>query len=193
MFSYSAAQKIIFKPSQKINYCTDSYGLAPCKAEKIQTSFRDLGYQKTPAFFNIKNTLQYAAGFAIFFVAGALSYRSMILYTTEPTEKTQVASFLPQKNNTPAAEFFVKNPSEKKTIVKKYYIVLGAFKLQKNILKYKKHILNKGFTPEVFPKNEQGVSKVVLGGLHSKKEAEQLLHKAKKLLQKDAWIFTKKL
>ena len=192
VFNLSPEQKIIFKPFQKINYYTDSYGFSPCKAEKINTSFADLKHQNVH-FFNLKNTFKYAAGLAILFAVGAFSYRSLILNKVDGAEKTQAAGFLSQKNKTAAAEIFVKNPLKKQRVVKKYYIVLGAFRQQKNIIKYKKRIADKGFTPEVLPKNEKGIAMVVLGGFHSKKQAGQLLRKAKKVLQKDAWIFTKKL
>lgn len=173
-------KKIIFKPLQKVNYHMDSYGLAPCKVEKIHPAPKNFTNEKKH-IFHLRNTLKYAAGFLIL-LATAIFLHQYGIIKTNATQKKQSTSFLNTKK---------KNKTfTKKIVAKKYYIVLGAFRNPKNIANQKKRISNKGFKPKILPTDKKGIFMVTIGGLNSQKKAMQLLNKAKKIFDKDAWIFS---
>ena len=190
-FYLNKEQNIVFKPDEKINYYTGSFGLTPCKATKIvnvlQPSQKSVTYS-----INFKQTLKYVAGFAlIFFVSSEVYQSHTISLSTETNDssiaKVQSAGFVEEKTKEPPP-----NPSSFfKKSTKRYYVVLGVFQKSKNAFRKRRNVVKKGLKARILKRDKKGWSIVAMGKYHSEAKARQMLRKVRRQLQKDAWILVK--
>lgn len=72
-----------------------------------------------------------------------------------------------------------------------FAIIIGAFKSEKNALRYIEELKGKGIQASIFDKSSGGLHRVTVGSFSLREEAEQLLSSSKSGDFPDAWLLVK--
>lgn len=208
-------KKIIFQPSDKVNYHTFSFGLAPfvsvpvtrevLKEEVVELEER-IPFIITPEergkqTFAYRPYLKYAAIFLLAFSMGLSGFRFY-----EETKNTQqlvqqeaeqtVSKYIQE------ATFFDASPLELPTItlnviskkknVRMHHIVAGAFRFKKNADKKIRQLKRRGFNPSYLGTNDFGLHMVAYDSFSDANKALQALREIKRSQSRDAWLKSEK-
>ncbi len=187
--------QIVFQPSSKVNYLTESFGLSNTQLSAISR------YKRKPIETVKKSEnswsifVKYAAAAVILIAisfAGLNKYnqnkKREILMTQEKVlqEKIQVATFI-ISNPLPLI-----NLSITKKISKPYHIIAGAYRIKKNAQKKVKQLKAKGFDSTILGINKWGLFQVTYNSYSSRSEAIYNLYEIQETESIDAWFYIKK-
>jgi hypothetical protein len=199
-FHLNNEQKIVFEPSNTINYLTSSFGLNTYVSPAIKrvsykekavplTSSKDTR-SKTPTF------IKYAAAAAIIVALGTVGWKEyqkidhskLIAKTEQQQQKIE--------KTIQEATFVIKNPLPTITLnvtreTNNYHIIAGAFREPANAEKKLQQLLQKGFNAKILGVNKWNLTQVAYESFNSKTDAINTLNSIKKTESKDAWLLVK--
>ena len=207
-------KKIIFQPSDKVNYHSFSFGLAPfvsipvtreiLKEEVVELEER-IPFIITPEereepVFSYRPYLKYAAIFLLALSTGLSGFRfyeetkntqQLVRQEAEETvsEHIQEATFfdaVPLELPTLTLNIITKNKN-----VRMHHIVAGAFRFKKNADKKIRQLKRRGFNPSYLGTNNFGLHMVAYDSFSDADKALQALRKIKRS-QRDAWLKSEK-
>ncbi len=210
---FNRAGKLQFRPQEKVNYLTSSFGLASVVAppvirevlkeeveeleEKIPFIITPEERKKSPSF---RPLLKYAAVVLLALSAGVTGFR----FYEENLDKSQIARTKAQEivtRNIQEATFFNAKPAElpavtlpvaKKKKVKTHHIIAGAFRIKANAEKKIRILKSKGYNSTYLGLNSYGLHQVTYGSFEDPQEALMELKSIRQKDSPDAWLLSVK-
>ncbi|NMH89273.1 HU domain-containing protein [Flavivirga algicola] len=204
---FNSEGKILFEPSNHLNYLTDSFGLSqfvsPAVArevyrEEVEKIEKVVPITVTPEKRKTRPYLKYAAVALVALTLGGLVgsnyYINQIeqhnqLAQEEATQqldtKIQQATF--NLNPLPAINLNVTKQTGN------YHIIAGAFRVEENCDKKISQLKAEGFKARKIGVNRYGLHEVVYASYEDRIEALQALRAIKKTHDKAAWLSVKEL
>ena len=195
-------RKLIFEPSNSINYLTASFGLgsyvSPAikrvvykeKIKQLETSSTELTKRKTPAF------IKYAATAAILFALGTvgwneyqkIEYKNLVAEAEQQQKKVE--------KTIPEATFVMSNPLPAITLditkeTYNYHIIAGAFRTPENAEKKLQQLLEKGYNAKILGANKWDLTQVAYESFTTEDEAINKMRIIHKTESEDAWLLVK--
>ena len=200
--------KIVFNPSNHINYLTDSFGLSHFNSsdikrevykEKVEAIEEVAPIAFTPEKRSNNSWLKYAA--AAIIVLGLGGYLGMNYYNNSIENHNQLAQEEANAQldaKVQEATFIISNPLPAATLslekqTGNYHIVAGAFRVEANSDKKVKQLRDMGYKARKIGKNRYGLHEVVYASYPSRVEAHKALYKIRREHNRDAWLLIKKL
>ncbi len=190
---------LVFTPSQKVNYNTQSFGLTSFVSPVVKRTVFSPEPEETAKVieFSSKKSnalLKYAAVFIL--TTGTILPIGYTLYQDKIKADTLVVEQAVQRKierKIQQATFEISNPIPDVTIVvpneKKYYhIVAGAFKEVSNAENAVKELVEKGFEARKIEPNKHGLIPVLYGSFATYQEAKKALTTIQKTENADAWL-----
>ncbi|MEN8886442.1 MAG: SPOR domain-containing protein [Winogradskyella sp.] len=200
--------KILFNPSNHINYLTDAFGLSHFTSlditrevykETITAVEEKIPIAFTPEKRNTTNWLKYAATAVI--LLGLSGFVGASYYKTTIENHNQLAQ--ESANNqleakVQQATFIISNPLPAATLsVNKqsgnYHIVAGAYRVEANSNKKIKQLRAKGYKARTIGANRYGLHEVVYASFDNREDAQRELFKIRNSHNSDAWLLIKAL
>lgn len=202
-FQLNNEGKLIFEPTNTVNYLTSSFGLnsyvSPAvKRVEYKEKVRQLetiapiipseeNRSKTPLF------IKYAASAAILFALGTVGW---IEYTKMEYNKLVVEAQIQQEKvekSIQEATFVISNPLPAITLnVAKetfnYHIIAGAFRDTSNAEKKLQQLINKGYDAKILGTNKWNLTQVAYGSFHEENDAINKLNEIHRTESQDAWL-----
>ena len=208
---------VIFSPSNRLNYLTDSFGLSSFVSPAVKrTQYKELvetfgtvellpvvedviindeDYHENRRYIN--PYLKYAA--ILVMSLGGLGFGYAAYISQNEKAETLVVQAEAQKEvqtKIQEATFFIEVPvlkipeeSIKKTFP--FHIMAGAFRSQRNATKECKNLTSKGYDARILDKNKHGLYPVVYGSFSTIIEAEYSMKQIQDSINKDAWLLIK--
>lgn len=200
--------KMIFNPSNHINYLTDAFGLSHFTSENIkrevyketvETIEETTPLAFTPEKRSNNNWLKYAAAAVIVLGLGGFfgaNYYNNTIETHNQLAQEEANAQLDAKVQ--EATFVISNPLPAATLsldkqTGNYHIVAGAFRVEANVDKKIKQLRAKGYKARKIGKNRYGLHEVVYSSFNTRAEAQRALYKIRTEHNRDAWLLIKKL
>lgn len=200
--------KMIFNPSNHINYLTDAFGLSHFTSENIkrevyketvETIEETAPLAFTPEKRSNNNWLKYAAAAVIVLGLGGFfgaNYYNNTIETHNQLAQEEANAQLDAKVQ--EATFVISNPLPAATLsldkqTGNYHIVAGAFRVEANVDKKIKQLRAKGYKARKIGKNRYGLHEVVYSSFNTRAEAQRALYKIRTEHNRDAWLLIKKL
>lgn len=202
LFKLNKERKIIFEPTNSLNYLTSSFGLgsyvSPAikrivykeKIKQLETFSIEETKRKTPAF------IKYAATAAIIFALGTvgwneyqkMEYKNLVAETEQQQKKVE--------KTIQEATFVISNPLPAITlnITKEtfnYHIIAGAFREPENAEKKLQQLLEKGFNAKILGINKWNLTEVAFESFTTENEAINKMRSIHKTESQDAWLLVK--
>jgi len=208
-------EKIVFRPFDKINYLTSSFGLgpfisAPITREVLKEEVAELEEripfiitpeQREKSPFVLRPYLKYAAIFLLAVSTGLTGLR----FYNQVAGTSQLAQEEAQEKiskHIQEATFFDAAPVElppvtldvvtNKKEVAMHHIVAGAFRFRKNADKKINQLKRRGYEAEYLGTNDHGLHMVTYSRYADAKEALSALRLIKRTQSNDAWLLSKK-
>ena len=201
-FKLNKERKLIFEPTNSLNYLTSSFGLgsyvSPAikhvvykeKIKQLEPFSAKETKHKTPAF------IKYAATAAILFALGTVGwneyqkneYKNLVAEAEQ--QQKQVEKTIQE------ATFVISNPLPAITlnITKEtfnYHIIAGAFRTPENAEKKLQQLLEKGFNAKILGVNKWNLTQVAFESFTTKDEAINKMRIIHKTESEDAWLLVK--
>ncbi len=208
--SLNYENRIVFVPSNELNYLTSSFGLnsyvSPMITREIlkkEATFTSESIVPEVVLLETKKQnhyLKYAAIFLITSGIGGLVGNK--IYQDKVQKNRLLVEVAVQKkieSKIQEATFFISNPLSAsvtinlKTDVLNYHVVAGAFKLQKNAQKRYNELISKGFSPKILTPNNHGLIPVLYGSYASYGDARTEMNRIQKTTNPDAWVLIQEL
>lgn len=200
--------KIVFDPSNHINYLTDAFGLSHFTSSDVTREvYKETVTaieEKTPIAFTSEkrsntNWLKYAATAVILLGLGGLgaaSYYNNTIENHNQLAQEQANEQLDAKVQ--EATFIISNPLPAATLslekqTGNYHIVAGAFRVEANSDKKIKQLRAKGYKARKIGANRYGLHEVVYASFENRADAQRELYKIRNEHNRDAWLLIKKL
>ncbi|SHH08193.1 HU domain-containing protein [Flagellimonas flava] len=209
--SLNRENKIQFKPEDKINYLTSSFGLSafaatPIQRETLKEEVEELE-ERIPFIItpekretsSFRPWLKYAAIVLLAVSVGTTSFRAY-----EQVEQNQVSVRQDAQKEVSRliqeATFFENAPLElpalslavNKRKLGKHHVIAGAFRVEQNAEKKVAQLKNKGFRAFYLGINRFGLHQVAYDSFENPKEALKFLRKIKATESPDAWLLSEK-
>ncbi len=210
----SKEKKLLFEPSNSINYLAASFGLDSYDSEpvkrKIVAEIKP-AFEKpkkievfTPTYIKEENDnnriplfIKFAATAAIVFALGSVGWGK---YQNDRINNLALENEIVQQNvekQIQEATFVIENPLPAINIevsreTYNYHIIGGAFRNPKNAEKRVEKLIQKGYKAKVLGVNKYNLTPVSYGSFKTKTEALKSLQTIKKTDSKDAWLLFKK-
>lgn len=214
ILSLNTEGKIQFKPEEKINYLTSSFGLAsfsakPVLREQLKEAVEELE-ERIPFIItpeqrkesSFRPFLKYAAIGLVLLSLGVSGYQ---LYTQNQKKQILVSQDATEQvsRHIQEATFFDSTPLELPslpiTITKKevltgplHHVVAGAFRVKENADKKVAQLKEQGYTARYIGVNAYGLHQVSYASYADNKKALSLYRKIKRTLSPDVWILSEK-
>ena len=196
-FSLNNEKQIIFEPTSKTNYLTESFGLSSVHSlaierykEKVKPLvFEEKKKSKTPIY------IRYAATAAILVTLGFVGWNQ---YNENRQQEIAITQEKALEQKIQSATFVINNPLPTinlhvtKVAKQKYHIIAGAFQIKENADKKVRQLKRKGFDAQILGKNKWGLTQVAFASFTDKNEAINALRKIKRDVSKEAWLFISK-
>ncbi|WP_350284153.1 SPOR domain-containing protein [uncultured Croceitalea sp.] len=206
--------RIQFKPEEKINYLTASFGLssfaaAPIVRETLKQEVEEIEEQ-VPFYITpekretsaVRPFLKVAAVGLVLFALGISGYQ----FHRQNLAKQQIVQQDTQKEvsrHIQEATFFDSTPLELPSlnlmVTKKerlegplHHVIAGAFRIKANATKKVAELKNQGYEARYIGANKFGLHQVAYASLEDNKEALQLYRKIKRTSSPDVWILSDK-
>lgn len=199
--------KIVFSPSDHINYLTDAFGLAHFSSNHItRKAYKEEAEtleSKAPVALTPEkrssNWLKYAAAAVV--VLGLAGFGAIKYYGNSIESHNQLAQEEANAEldaKVQEATFVITNPLPAVTLnIEKqtgnYHVVAGAFRIESNSVKKVKQLRDKGYKARHIGKNRYGLHEVVYSSYETRAEATKALYKIRRESNRDAWLLIKKL
>lgn len=210
ILSTNTEQKIQFKPEEKINYLTSSFGLtafsvSPLIREEVEVLEERIPFIITPekrSESTFRPWLKYAAVFLLCCATGVSGYQ----FYNQVLEKQELVHQEAQNQiskHIQEATFFdtapLKLPALKLKIDKKeaiinpqHHIIAGAFRIKQNANKKVKQLEKLGYQATYIGANKFGLHQVAYSSFSNSQEALRFLRKIKNTVSQDAWMLSEK-
>ncbi|WP_224488259.1 HU domain-containing protein [Robertkochia flava] len=202
---YSNENKILFQPSDHVNYLTSSFGLSsfvsPAVSRETLKAEVEKLEEKTPVAFtperrtNIPSLLKYAAVFMLALSAGTVGYKLVEQDYNRRMEFAQQEAQQEVEKTIQQATFFDTSPIELPAVTLelhkaplKYHIVAGAFRIEANAQKRIDELTDRGFDAHLLGVNKYGLHQVAYSSFADVDEALSYLRKIKREESQDAWL-----
>ena len=207
-FILNSEGKIVFSPSNHINYLTDAFGLShfiskdikrEVYKEEVEAIEETAPIAFTPEKRSSNNWLKYAAAAVI--VLGLGGFGVAQYYNTTIENHNQLAQEEANAQldaKVQEATFVISNPLPAATLslekqTGNYHIVAGAFRIEANSDKKVSQLRAKGYKARKIGKNRYGLHEVVYSSFKTRVEAQRALRKIRREHNRDAWLLIKKL
>ena len=207
-FQLNKEGSIQFIPSEKENFSTNSFGLAPFVSPSINRQVvkeKFVSSKEKAVVSNVvggKEQRPYLKYAAIGLIAISLSgFGGLKLYEGKVqqhnfVEKEKASTLV--ENEIQEATFVIENPlpALRLTLPKqmgKYHIIAGAFRMEENANKKLLQLQDKGFSPRMIGVNKYGLHQVVYSSHEDRLEALKVLRSVKRTENKDAWLLVQEL
>ena len=199
--------KIVFEPTNHLNYLTDAFGFSQFALPHIaRDSFEEnmVPTQKpTPIALTPKKRksgvyLRYAAvGFIALTLGGLVASNYYVNQIKQHNEIAQQEAAEQLDNKIQQATFSL-NPLPAITLnvskqIGNYHIIAGAFRIEDNCDKKIKQLKSQGFSARKIGVNKYGLHEVVYASYENRLEALKALRTIKVNHNRDAWLLVKKL
>ena len=206
--SSSKEGKVMFAPSETLNYLTESFGLAGFVSPSIERQAHQAIVEKLEATGAIalspkrSKSSQYMKYAAIAVLALGLSGSiGSNLYLTQIERQNNLAidtATATLDNKIQEATFVIENPLPAVMVnLKKqsgnFHVVAGAFRIEANCNKKLNQLKALGFNARKIGKNRFGLHQVVYESFETRKEAEKALFKIRKAQDRAAWMLIKNI
>lgn len=202
---YNEEQKILFQPSDHVNYLTSSFGLstyvAPAITREVLKAEVEALEEKAPIAFTPERRkeasplLKYAAIFLLSLSAGTIGYKLVERDFNNRMEVAQQQAQEQVEKTIQQATFFDTSPIELPAVTLelhqadlKYHIVAGAFRVEANAQNRVHELEAKGFNARLIGVNKYGLHQVAYSSFANVDEALSYLRKIKKDEASDAWL-----
>tara|TARA_B100001559_G_C16484506_1_gene615348 strand:+ start:904 stop:1821 length:918 start_codon:yes stop_codon:yes gene_type:complete len=194
--------KLSFRPSNKINYLNESFGLSQFISPEIRrnkNSFEssDNNIPKINKKQDLKTITKYAA--VIIVAIGLATFIGLNTYIKNIDNHNVIAEekaeeLMSSKIN--EATFTLSAPLpginiNVKQREEKYHVIAGAFRFKKNCNKKLRQLKRLGFNARAVGQNQYGLYQVAFESYHSRDKAEKELHMIKKNQDSSAWLLIK--
>jgi hypothetical protein len=201
-FKLNKEHKLIFEPTNSINYLTASFGLdsyvSPAikrivfkeKVKQLETSSKGETKRKTPSF------IKYAATAAIIFALGTvgwneyqkIEYKNLVAESEQQQKKVE--------KTIQEATFVISNPLPAITLnitkeTYNYHIIAGAFRTPENAEKKLQQLLEKGYNAKILGANKWNLTQVAYESFTTEDEAINKMRIIHKTDSEDAWLLVK--
>jgi hypothetical protein len=195
-------RKLIFEPTNSVNYLTASFGLgsyvSPAikrvvykeKIKQLEVSSTKETKRKTPAF------IKYAATAAILFALGTVSWNEYqkIAYKNLVAEAEQQQKKV--EKTIQEATFVISNPLPAITLditkeTYNYHIIAGAFRTPENAEKKLQQLIEKGYNAKILGVNKWDLTQVAFESFTTEDEAINKMRIIHKTESQDAWLLVK--
>ncbi|MDO9273941.1 MAG: SPOR domain-containing protein [Lutibacter sp.] len=201
-FKINKEHKLIFEPTNSINYLTTSFGLGSYvspeikrivfkeKIKQLEPFSAEETKRKTPVF------IKYAATAAILFALGTVGwneyqkveYNNLVAKTEQQQKKVE--------KTIQEATFVISNPLPVITLniskeIYKYHIIAGAFRTPENAEKKLQQLLEKGFNAKILGGNKWNLTEVAYESFTNEDEALNKMRSIHKTESQDAWLLVK--
>lgn len=201
-FKLNKEHKLIFEPTNSLNYLTSSFGLgtyvSPAikrvvykeKIKQLETFSTEEAKRKTPVF------IKYAATAAILFALGTvgwneyqkIEYKNLVAEAEQQQKKVE--------KTIQEATFVIPNPLPAITlnITKQtfnYHIIAGAFRTPENADKKLQQLLEKGYNARILGINKWDLTQVAYESFTTEDEAINKMRIIHKTESEDAWLLVK--
>lgn len=198
--SLSKEKKIIFEPNLKVNYLTESFGLAAFKPSVITRNKQEikpfipvlLEQEKEEKKRRVPLYIKYAATAAILLTLGYVSVNS---YKNKEQNNILASQKKVIEKKIQSATFVISNPLPtinlnvvKEESSKSFHVVAGAFEFADNAENKVKELKAKGYNAKVIGVNKWGLIQVAYNSYTNRKEATNNLYKIQDTVSKDAWL-----
>ena len=201
-FKLNKERKLIFEPTNSLNYLTSSFGLGSYVSPAIKhVVYKEKIKQLEP--FSVKETkhktpafIKYAATAAILFALGTVGwneyqkneYKNLVAEAEQ--QQKQVEKTIQE------ATFVISNPLPAITlnITKEtfnYHIIAGAFRTPENAEKKLQQLLEKGFNAKILGVNKWNLTQVAFESFTTEDEAINKMRIIHKTESEDAWLLVK--
>lgn len=202
LFKLNKEHKLIFEPTNSLNYLTSSFGLGTyvspaIKREVFKEKIKQLEpfsaketKHKTPAF------IKYAATAAILFALGTvgwneyqkIEYKNLVAEAEQQQKKVE--------KTIQEATFVISNPLPAITLdvtkeTYNYHIIAGAFRTPENAEKKLQQLLERGFNAKILGANKWNLTQVAYESFSTEDEAINKMRIIHKTESKDAWLLVK--
>lgn len=201
-FKLNKEHKLIFEPTNSLNYLTASFGLdsyvSPAikrivfkeKVKQLETSSTGETKRKIPAF------IKYAATAAILFALGTvgwneyqkIEYKNLVAESEQQQKKVE--------KTIQEATFVISNPLPAITLnitkeTYNYHIIAGAFRTPENAEKKLQQLLEKGYNAKILGANKWDLTQVAYESFTTEDEAINKMRIIHKTESEDAWLLVK--
>ena len=195
VFTFSEDAKLLFVPSESLNYMTESFGLASFVSPSVERQAhqtialapkrRSAIYMKYAAIAVLALGLGGSIGSNLY-LAQIEQQNSIALDNANATldSKIQEATFVID-NPLPAVMVNLKKQSGD------FHIVAGAFRIKANSERKLQQLKTLGYNARLIGINRYGLHQVVYESFDSRKEAEKALFKIRNAQDRAAWLLIK--
>lgn len=201
-FKLNKERKLIFEPTNSLNYLTSSFGLG----SYVSPAIKRIVYKekvKQPDVFSSEETkrkmpafIKYAATAAILFSLGTvgwneyqkIEYKNLVAEAEQQQKKVE--------KTIQEATFVISNPLPAITlnITKQtfnYHIIAGAFRTPENAEKKLQQLLEKGYNAKILGVNKWNLTQVAYESFTNEDEAINKMRIIHKTESEDAWLLVK--
>ncbi len=221
-FSLNENSKMVFVPSDDLNYLSTSFGMnafvSPFIKREVEAKVFKFDHKKeaeetavveklekveeADVVLDVKDGipsyLKYAAIFLVSTgIAGSFGYK---MYQDNLSRNQLLVEVDVQKkvdSKIQQATFFISNPLPEVSLnsepVFNYHVVAGAFKKQKNAEKELNKLVSKGFDAKILTENKFGLIPVLYGSFSSYVEARKEMNRIQRSTNPDAWVLIQEL
>ena len=204
---FNTEGKILFEPSYRLNYLTDSFGLSEFVSpsvtrevykEKVENIEKVIPIAITPEKRKIRPYLKYAAVALIALTVGGLVASNFYVNQIEQHNQLAQEEATKQLDTKIQQATFNLNPLPAITLnvtkqTGNYHIIAGAFRVEENCDKKISQLKTDGFSARKIGANKYGLHQVVYASYEGRLDALKALRTIKKTDNKDAWLLVKKL
>ncbi|MFV9549543.1 SPOR domain-containing protein [Algibacter sp. PT7-4] len=199
--------KILFEPTNSLNYLTDAFGLSQFETpivtrealkEEAKAIENVIPIGVTPEKRKSKSYLKYAAVALIALTLGGFGASKYYVNQVETHNQLAQEQATQELDTKIQQATFNLNPLPAITLnltkqTGNYHIVAGAFRVEANCDKKVKQLKTEGFSARKIGTNKYGLHQVVYGSYQTGKEALNAIRDIRKSHNKDAWLLVKKL
>ena len=200
--------KILFEPSDHLNYLPDAFGLSQFVSprvtreiykEEVEELEKVIPLTITPEKRKARPYLKYAAIALIALTVGGLGASKFYVDQIEShNQLAQEEAHEQMEQKIQQATFIIDNPLPTISLnVEKqsgrYHIIAGAFRVEENSEKKVRQLKRKGYKARKIGKNKYGLHQVVYSSYEDRREALKALRQIRYNHNRDAWLLVKKL
>lgn len=199
--------KIVFQPTYKLNYLTDSFGLSQFEAsavtrevykKEVEEIEKVIPLTVTPEKRQSKSYFKYAAVALIALTLGGFGASKHYVNQIETHNQLAQQEATQQLETKIQQATFNLNPLPAITLnvtkqTGNYHIVAGAFRVEENCDKKVKQLKADGFSARKIGTNKYGLHQVVYSSFENREEASIALQELKETHNPNAWLLVKKL
>jgi hypothetical protein len=204
----NAEGRMLFEPSQHVNYLTDAFGLSHFTSSSISREVykeeaealeKVIPIAVTPEKRNNKSYLKYAAIAVISLAIAGTVYTNRYFNQVEQHNVAAQEQAHEQVDKTvQEATFVISNPLPVATLklnkqTGPYHIVAGAFRVEQNSDKKVQQLIDAGFKARKIGVNKYGLHEVVYESYTDRLEALNALRNIRNTHNKEAWLLVKNL